>query len=307
MNEKREWLFIVNPVAGNGYSMKLSKTIPAILKQYNTKGHLVYTESKGHATELAAKGIADGFKNIAAVGGDGTISEVTQAIIGHDGITLGAIAAGTGNDFIQILGFTDHFTEEDWKIFFQYNIIPMDVGKCNDKYFINGMGLGFDAQVASENYNDGEKVKGGSKYKYIWHIIKTLFLYREEEVNINGKDKNGTYKCLLNTIANGRRFAGDYYLTPRAIANDGLIDVCMIDESKLLGRIKILLKLPKGEHLDDEPVHYYQTDKLKLEFNEEVPYHIDGELFFASSYDISVLSGKMPIVYNPKGNHYFKK
>ena len=145
-------------------------------------------------------------------------------------------------------------------------LIAMDAGSCNGMIFLNGMGLGFDAQVAAENYTEPGKVKRGSKYKYIWHIIKTLLFFREKRMTvITGTDRHET-DCFINTIANGRRFAGGFFLTPKAIANDGLLDVCMIKKLSLFERFSILLKVPEGKHITDRRVNYYQTQALILNF-----------------------------------------
>ena len=92
----------------------------------------------------------------------------------------------------------------------------MDTGSVNGMIFLNGMGLGFDAQVASENYRFGQgKVKEGGKNRYIWHIIKTLLFFREKRMTaMTGNGKHET-DCFINTIAIGRRFAGGFLLTPK--------------------------------------------------------------------------------------------
>jgi diacylglycerol kinase family enzyme len=109
----------------------------------------------------------------------------------------------------------------------------------------------------------------------------------------------------MNTIANGRRFAGSFYLTPQAMANDGLLDVCMIRKLNLLQRLKILTMVPKGSHTDDRKVHYYQTSTLTVDFGREVPYHVDGELYFDSRFEVKVVPSSVNIIFNPKGNHFF--
>ena len=112
--------------------------------------------------------------------------------------------------------------------------------------------------------------------------------------------------CFINTIANGRRFAGGFYLTPKAIANDGLLDVCMIRKLSLPERFSILLKVPEGKHITDRRVNYYQSKSINIEFNEDVPFHLDGELYFSNKFDVKVLPASLKIIYNPDGNHFFK-
>jgi len=168
------------------------------------------------------------------------------------------------------------------------------------------MGLGFDAQVASENYADGESVKKGGKDKYLWHILKNLLFFKEKKMIIGAGDERQETQVFINTISIGRRFAGDFFLTPKAIANDGLFDVCRIRKLSIPNRLKILLQVPKGEHIHHKNVDYYQTDKLILEFPEKVPYHVDGEMFFHQNFEINLLPKSIKTIYNPNGNHFFK-
>lgn len=233
------------------------------------------------------------------------MNEVAYPLVYRKDVVLGLVGAGTGNDFIQITGFQGRFEERDWDAFFRANATPMDIGKCNDKIFLNGMGLGFDAQVAAENYTEPGEVKPGGKSKYIWHILKTLLFFKEKKMVVITNGQTIITDCFMNTIANGRRFAGGFYLTPEALANDGLLDVCAIKEVSLPQRLKILLMVPKGTHINDKRVHYYKTEKLSLEFPSEVPFHVDGELFFAKDFEVTTLPGALNIIYNPEGSHYF--
>jgi diacylglycerol kinase (ATP) len=304
---KDKWVFIVNPVAGNGFAKTIVPKLEEMISKHNVGAELVFTERSGHAAELSETFLKRGFRYIIGVGGDGTLNEVARPLINKKDVTIGIIPAGTGNDFIQILGFPNRFGENDWNIFFKGNVTAMDAGSCNGMIFLNGMGLGFDAQVAAENYTEPGKVKKGGKHKYIWHIIKTLLFFREKRMTvIKGTDRHET-DCFINTIAIGRRFAGGFFLTPSAIANDGLLDVCMIKELSLPERFGILLKVPEGKHITDKRVNYYQTTGINLEFTEDVPFHVDGELYFSKKFDVTIFPGALNTIYNPDGNHFFKR
>ncbi len=132
-----------------------------------------------------------------------------------------------------------------------------------------------------------------------------LLFFKEKKMVVITNGQTIITDCFMNTIANGRRFAGGFYLTPEALANDGLLDVCAIKEISLPQRLKILLMVPKGTHINDKRVHYYKTEKLSLEFPSEVPFHVDGELFFAKDFEVTTLPGALNIIYNPEGSHYF--
>ncbi len=305
MSENNKWVFIINPVAGNGFALSLVDKIKEMIGKHALNAELVFTEKHGHATELSQKYFDAGYKYIIGVGGDGTFNEIAIPLVNHKEIVTGLIPGGTGNDFIQITGFPGRFAEGDWDRFFLKDIIPMDVGMCNGKYFLNGMGLGFDAQVAAENYTEPGEVKRGGKNKYIWHILKTLLFFKEKKMIVFLGDKKSETNCFINTVAIGRRFAGSFFLTPEAIANDGLLDVCSIKKLGLFQRLKILLMVPKGTHIYDKKVNYYQTPKLLIEFREKVPFHVDGELYFSEKFNISLLPGALNIIYNKEGKHFF--
>jgi diacylglycerol kinase (ATP) len=305
-NESKEWVFIVNPVAGNHFAKTLVPKIENEILIRNIAADIVLTERKGHATEIARKYIDMGAKYIIAVGGDGTLNEIATALVSNNEVVLGIIPAGTGNDFVQILGFPNRFEEHHWDIFFNKNIERLDVGSCNGIPFFNGMGLGFDAEVAAQNYVDEGMVKKGGKDKYIWHIVSTLLFFREKHMKtISDSDEHET-NCFMNTVSIGRRFAGSFFLTPKAIANDGLFDVCSIKKLSLYHRFRILLMVPKGTHINDKRVNYYNAQNIQLEFPKRVPFHVDGELYYDSSFRIEILSQAINAIFNPEGNHYLQ-
>jgi diacylglycerol kinase (ATP) len=304
--QNKEWVFIINPIAGNGYAKTLRPKLEEMNHKYSINALVVYSEKKGHAALLAKHYADNGSKYIIGVGGDGTLNEIASTLLHEKNVTIGIVPAGTGNDFIQILGFPSRFEEKHWEVLFEKKTTSIDVGLCNGLPFLNGMGLGFDAQVAAENYIEPGEVKKGGKNKYIYHIIKTLLLYKEKRMTVLSAETNHETDCFINTISIGRRFAGGFFLTPKAIANDGLLDVCMIEKLSLLERIMILPKVPKGTHLQNKKVNYYQTSKLEIEFSHEVPFHLDGELHFSKHFDVSILPGAINIIYNPSGNHFFR-
>lgn len=305
MDQKSKWAFIINPVAGNGSAKGILNELKKMISEYNINGEIISTERPGHAYELSEKFAASGCTHIVGVGGDGTYNEIASPLVGRKDIITGLIPAGTGNDFVQIAGFPDRFSEEDWHAFFKTMVMPLDVGKVNDKFFFNGMGLGFDAQVAAENYVAPGQVKQGGKSKYLWHILKTLLFFREKQMMVQSGGESFSTDCFINTVSVGRRFAGGFLLTPEAVANDGLLDVCSIKKLSLFHRIRILPMVPKGTHIRDKRVNYYQIRKIDLTFPSEVPFHVDGELNFARKFNIEILPGAINLIINKEGKHFF--
>jgi len=303
------WYFIVNPVAGDGYGTACAEVVREQMRRHGVDGEIAFTRAKGHATELARQFAREGAPIIVGVGGDGTLSEVAQALVGNTNVVFGGVSAGTGNDFIHILGFPDRFEDPQWDALFAGTQATMDVGRCNGRHFINGMGLGFDAQVAYENYHmeDGGEVRGGKKSKYLWHIVKNLLAYQEKPMRVTIDGKTEERRSFLNTIANGRRLAGGLYVTPKAVANDGKLDICMTDPLSLPMRFRELISVTRQTHLANPEVHYVQTASALFEFDAEVPAHLDGELIFARRFEVDVLPGALKAIIDPAGQPYFLK
>jgi len=306
-NQQPDWAFIINPVAGAGIALEVEKELQKQLKQRDIAAEIVFTARKGHASELAKELANSNYKYIVAVGGDGTFNEMASELVKHPQCTMGHIPAGTGNDFAQIIGLPAKFDDSYWDIFFEAKTHKLDVGRCNGKLFFNGMGLGFDAQVAAENYSPTGEVKQGGKGKYIWHILKNLLFFKEQKMQITTDNQNTTELCFMQTVAIGRRFAGDFFITPEAYADDNLLDVCLVKKLNLFQRLSILLKVPKGTHITNPNVHYYKTPELIVETDKKVPFHLDGELFFDTRFEIDILQEKPSIIFNSSGNNFFSK
>jgi YegS/Rv2252/BmrU family lipid kinase len=302
---KKKWIFIVNPIAGNGFAKSLIPEIRDKMNKYNIDGEIILTEKKGHASQISSLYYSKGFRYFIGVGGDGTVNEIARPLINKPDVIMGVIPGGTGNDFIQITGFPDRFRDDDWETFFTGNAVLTDAGKVNEMIFLNGMGLGFDAQVAAENYAGEGEVKRGGKHKYLWHIIKTILFFREKRMKVKSGANFFETDCFINTIAIGRRFAGGFFLTPGAIANDGLLDICSIKKLNLLQRFRLFLKVPSGKHIHDKKVSYYRSAQLEIKFPSKVPYHVDGELNFSGEFMVSIIPEAIRVIYNPAGNHYF--
>ena len=307
MQSKNRWGFIINPVAGNGYAATLIPSIEQHANRNKIDYEIVQTEYHEHERKLAHDLAVKGYNIIIAVGGDGTINQVVTGLLdnGHD-VMVGVIPAGSGNDIAPMLGFTARFNEHDWDILFARNCIHMDVGICNGHYFVNGLGLGIDAEIAVSKFENAARKKE-KLTSYLKHIIKTIVTFKEKTVTVISGEEETSGMCLIHTVGNGRRFGGGYYLTPEAIANDGRFDICAVSQLSLLERLVLFTRVPKGSHIKSAKVNYYKTDRILLQFNEKQPYHLDGEIYYDNQFTINILPRKLLMIYNPNGNHYFNE
>jgi len=215
-------LFIVNPISGVGRH----KGIEDILRKYlDTKKYsyeVVYTEKAGHAVELSKEGSIQGMDIIVAVGGDGTVNEVAQGLVGTETF-LGIIPTGSGNGLSRHLNIPMN-VRRAIEIINKGRVLKIDTAKLNDDLFVSVAGVGFDASVAKKFAKSGKrgflsyfKITAGSYHSYKARKYKLL---------IDGKEL--VRKALFISFANSNQFGNNTSIDPNARIDDGFIDVCIV-------------------------------------------------------------------------------
>jgi len=273
---------IVNPVAGKGRSLILWKRIEKKIKDLGIDYSYVITKEKEEATYLTREAQKEGFKKIFIVGGDGTINEVINGVYLKD-VFLGIIPTGSGNDFAKMLGIKS--IEDGLASLSSPYKKLVDLGDIENRYFINNLGIGFDARVACIQKRE-KKIR--NKFSYLTSTLKILFNFSAFEIEIVSGDFNFTGKVLSISIGNGQFHGGLFRLTPQARIDDGLLDVCII---KNINKIKRFINIPRvirGTHIFLKEVENFKTEKIFLRAPESLSVHLDGESLNYSTKEIEV-------------------
>lgn len=231
------------------------------------------TEGKGHAREIS-EGLPDG-SLIVAVGGDGTISEVAAACSGTRRV-LGVLPAGSGNDYVKALG-NGRKVRRALEVLVEGKIRTVDTGEVNGVAFNNGLGIGFDAEVAAGVAEAPEYLGGVGRY--IWSVGKLLWGFQCHEAVLKlDNEKIFRPKTILVAVALGTTYGSMFRLAPKARLDDGLFDVVWSEE---VSRGEVLRLIPRafGSTLLEHPkVHMVRARKVEVEFSGPAPAHVDGEL-----------------------------
>lgn len=172
------FFFIVNPIAGKGASLN---AIP-VIKRYCDKLKIKYTIEKtkyaGHATKLSREAVKLGFRTVVAVGGDGTLLEVANGLIGSS-IALGVIPAGTGNDFARSIGIPQA-VEEALEYITKNGSALIDVGQAGNICFVNVASVGFDAEIVKDVKKIRKFIPG--KLSYYLSVFLKFFSYKFKNI-----------------------------------------------------------------------------------------------------------------------------
>ncbi len=284
---------LVNPKAGNGLPLKVLPLVKNFLSKKKVSFDVTISSQINEVKNFVEKSLKMGAKRFVCLGGDGTLNELLQYVIEKDDITLSILPVGSGNDMARILGFSSVFMESEIEKLLEGEERFIDIGICNGRYFSNAVGIGFDARVAFD-YNKSIFLRG--KAKYLFQIFKNIVFYKSENMEIEGHFP--LQKVFLISIGNGKTTGGGVPLTPEAKIDDGLFDICIIRETGILQRVQNLSKGLKGKHLSLPFVKYFQADSLNIKAEKEMIAHIDGEIFKANSFNISILPKKTKFLFS---------
>jgi len=235
----------------------------------------------------------EGFTEVWIIGGDGTLNH----FINHYPeikLPLVIFKGGTGNDFHWLLYGKASF-EEQIKIALIAEPKPVDIGKCNEKYFINGIGIGFEGEVARGL--TGKKKRAG-KASFMAMILKKIFSYRSASYSTTADGKIfDSKKYLIIDVSNGCRAGGGFHIAPEAKADDGLLDLILVDAISPLSRLWWLPVIEKGKHLNLSFIKHMQVKKVFVESSSVIQYHLDGEYYETGELGIEILPGRLLFRY----------
>lgn len=269
---KYKYLLIVNPAGGSGRTMKALPEIDAIFRRHGLKYEFHFTEEPMHAVDLV-KELAEDFDVVVAVGGDGTINEIINGMPEFNK-PFGLIPIGTGNDFARSCCVPYDSLEKAIDILLAHDIKKLDIGEVNGRRFINVLGMGFEGQVNTVG-RKLEFIKGA--FKYLLAIAWTLIFYKRMPITIEYDNKKIHGSIYLISVGNGWNVGGGLQLTPQAIMDDNVFDVCLIRKITRWRIIVNFTRLINGTIDQLEEVEIFQTDHLKITSTKSIPLHLDGE------------------------------
>lgn len=225
-----------------------------------------------------------------ACGGDGTINEVATGMVGAEGKHMAVLAYGSGNDFIKYYAGKNFLSVKDIVNGKPHKIDILKVNK--DRYSINVCNFGFDSVVASTANRLSRK---GNKNPYRWGIVKAIFCARFNAINVSadGEVLNPGKRMLLCTLGNNNHVGGEFFCSPRAKNDDGLIEVCYCKTTTLFGFLGLLPVYTAGKHLDDPKTSrhfiYRQAKTVDIHSDKQIELCLDGEMLAGNDFHVEVL------------------
>jgi YegS/Rv2252/BmrU family lipid kinase len=260
---------IFNPAAGSEQAERWRDRVELI-----AHGCAVFsTSSPGEAETLARRAVEEGFETIVAAGGDGTVNEVVNGLAETNAM-LGLLPLGTVNVFAMELGLPANNLELCWDIIQAGNMRLVDLPSANGKYFVQLAGVGLDAQVVKETSLAFKRSFGPLSY-----LISAAQIAAREPPRLFIESENASVReGSFVLIGNGRHYGGPFPFFKHAILDDGLLDVEVFKSLGYLEIIKYLQDVVFSSDIRIPEVEYFQTRRLRITSDDDVPVELDGEL-----------------------------
>lgn len=303
-----KWYVVVNPKAAGGLVAERWSELEKSLTEEGLQYDFVFTRHRFHAVELTISGLRQGYRRFIAIGGDGTLHEVVNGIFMQEEVpasevTVGAICAGTGNDWIRMHDVTGDYLHNirtiikgDTVLQDVVKVTAYESGVKNVRYMANIGGVGYDPNVCLTCNNMKDAGRRGAMV-YIRSALKCL---------ISRKCSHATVKVDGKTFFDGRLFSaslgigrysgGGMIQTPDAIVNDGLLNLTII---RRLSKFKVLLIFPelfKGTIYRHKEIHH--TTGRVITFGTDRPdrIQVDGELVGWSPVTFEVMPAALRVI-----------
>ncbi len=267
---------IGNPAAGNGRGSRALGHVESRLRERKADFETRKTEAPGHATDLAREFFAaEPDAVVVAVGGDGTVHEIVQAMgaTPRRGV-LCFVPAGGGNDACRTIG-SPRSVEAAADLAIDGREAVLDAGVLAGEFFFNGVGIGLDGAAAARA-KQFRRLRGLPAYMAA--AIAAIASYENPVLTLEGEACRWEGRALLCAIGNGPSCGGGFLLTPDASPSDGELDACVLGD---FGRLEALANLPKalsGAHRNHRKASFFRGKSFTLSSDRPLFAHADGEI-----------------------------
>lgn len=271
-------LIILNPAAGRGRARRFAARLLHAARALRWEVGLRLTRRAGDEVSLAAAARSEAWPLVIAAGGDGTVHGVANGLLadGATDVVLGHVPIGNGNDFAHTIGLRGRSPERNLGLLQHGVVRRIDVGRAHGELFINGLGVGFSAEVVSRLL-DFKHLRGFPLY--LAASVRAFASFRVPQLCVYAAEHEECGRIMMVEVTNGPTVGGGFRLTPGAVPSDGLFDVCLIRQVGLSRFLRALPSVVRGTHERLPEVTIFRTSRLRLETDApSLTLHLDGEL-----------------------------
>jgi diacylglycerol kinase (ATP) len=275
-------VFLVNPASANGSKGRRWAELAHVAAGRGLTGDVFFSEGRGHLTELARNAVDGGATLLVVVGGDGSLHEVADGIVGRD-VEVAVLMRGTGMDFARTYGIpTD--AEQAFDVALHGDTREVDVGRVTYhawaggeqvEHLVNVGSVGMSADTA-RRANTRSKALGG-KLTFFLTLVESFLRWRNVDMRVRVGDETRSGKMTSVVVANGQYHGGSMWLAPEAQPDDGLLDVVVIGDINKADFVRSVGRIYKGTHLTHPKIDLLRGPRVEVDADQPIPLELDGE------------------------------
>ena len=297
-------LLIHNPTAGPWDKRRRLKQLATNLNKQGWMTEVVETQQAGDATKLARQARAAGFELVLVAGGDGTINEAANGLVGTE-TALGIVPVGTGNILARqmrmpVLSMTSPFADfevEDALVSSRYQRV--DVGQVQDRYFLSWAGIGLDAEVTSRMEPRPKYIKFLRILPYVLAVVTVAPEFRGVKTRITVENRTINTRTVLIVVSNIQHYAA-FNIARHAYMDDGMLDIFIFKGLGIGYILRHLLHIFSGRHLQDPAVIQILARQMRIVTMPTVVMQLDGEPCLKTPVTISLVPGALRLLVPPQ-------
>lgn len=269
------------------------------LEKIRKEGSTIVAQKIDHPRETsryAAEAAAQNARKIVGVGGDGMLNLVVNGILNHgtdEKCAVGLIPYGTANDFAGACGIPVDHPLAALDLVVHSSPVPIDIGRFNNTFFVNVITGGFPARAAANTSRIAKQLLG--KFAYFLTGLTNIGDLKSQMVHFNAPGFEWEGFIHAFGLGNGRQAGGGFSVAPKAVINDGLLDLMIIPEMQadlltLIAEYSQMTRLDKSDR-----ILYIQVPSLNLSCVEPIHLNLDGEPTKGTDFHFKIHERRIPI------------
>ncbi|MBN1402552.1 MAG: diacylglycerol kinase family lipid kinase [Anaerolineae bacterium] len=292
---------IFNPVAGPRDVAHDLEQVVSFLRTQGWETRLTRTFGPGDATTYAREAANSGYDMVVAVGGDGTLSEVADGLVGTECI-MGVLPVGTGNLWAHMLNFpvwspmSRSALLDAAKVLVEGRVRVVDLGRAGGRCFVLWLGVGFDAQIARDVEPHRDIRRGFGNLAYVVSGLALGLAFRGTRATVVVDGRAIRQRVILIIAANAQLYGPSWRLAPQAQLDDGLLDLYIFKGGSILDILRYIGLILLGKHIGHPKIESYRVRRVEIRAGKSLPYHVDGNPAGHTPVHIEVLPKALRVI-----------
>ena len=268
---------IINPTAGQKVGLTTNALglddARALLERHQIEAEVFCTERAGHGTELAERAVREGYEQVIAAGGDGTVAEVAEGLVGTS-VELGVLPLGSVMNVARMLGVPRDF-DAAAEVIKSRRVASIDIGRATTQsrttYFLEAAGIGVDAGLFAY-FNQLDR----GNWRSIRPLVNFMWRYRPRRLTLRIDGRPHRFRAMMVTVANGPYVGAALAVAPDARLDDHKFDVEVFTRFGKFELFRHLLSIAGGRRVYNPKVQTFQAATVEIEPGTPMMVHADS-------------------------------